>query len=782
MARVTQPLTNTEEGGFVLTLNPFNAFNITATGGIIYVVQPNFLAQALPASIIKLEVSWKEHRRIINITLKHDTTRCNDLSERNEDFCARHENQISCESSCGVGSPNSRCQWRSHQGFELLSNTFATCVSDLSFCSDSRCDPLEHLGSLFNYQICPQDCSQQVFGNVNSKSMGISSSSKSNICTCNEHGECVCGPPVSTTLENLPSTTSTTITTSTYPIQHPVIFDTCGSECMALIIAVSCICLLMLVPIVSLLYFAFREMRDHRLRAFSIESCNDSEKKINVVSPAPSKFEVICETPPHQGYPDFYSRQWELDIKKVTIQEVIGEGEFGKVMLANLRDHKGRSLTTVAIKTVKDATNDSEMISLKKEFEQLQKVSIRPHQNVITLLGCCSKGLAPFIVLEYCVYESLKDYLLASRLIKMRSDSDSVDKVTTFDVIKFSHQICKGMSHLAELKLVHRDLAARNVLLGERKICKISDFGLTRNVCNSCDMYSKCSNDKVPIKWLAPESLSATEDYTTKSDVWSFGILGYELLMLGGAPYPGIAVNQLDLLYRLEKGYRMERPANCSEQLFEIYQSCWAYEPSKRPTFDELSKKFEELNAIMCAASQSHYNVPLHMWNTPEFSDDEWRVYDKMFYLKYIERINKARAAFKAYSNENRQSSDEELLKSQPAFQHNLRPSASFSFNKSLTHNNNDRYNRAFSTMRVKKMQQNEDRDMRNQSNRELTDESGASSNCLLHYLPVKPCSLSNLQSPDNSGASSVATLVSDSGYMKIDDMKSSMSYIETDF
>ncbi|XP_036329877.1 proto-oncogene tyrosine-protein kinase receptor Ret-like [Rhagoletis pomonella] len=139
--------------------------------------------------------------------------------------------------------------------------------------------------------------------------------------------------------------------------------------------------------------------------------------------------------------------------------------------------------------------------------------------------------------------------------------------------------------------LVHRDLAARNVLLADGKICKISDFGLTRDVYED-DAYLKRSRDRVPVKWMAPESL-ADHVYTTKSDVWAFGVLCWELITLGASPYPGIPPQ--NLYHLLKTGYRMERPENCSEEIYSIVRTCWTDDPNSRPSFKYLASQFEKL-------------------------------------------------------------------------------------------------------------------------------------------------------------------------------------------
>lgn len=141
------------------------------------------------------------------------------------------------------------------------------------------------------------------------------------------------------------------------------------------------------------------------------------------------------------------------------------------------------------------------------------------------------------------------------------------------------------------MKLVHRDLAARNVLVATGNVIKISDFGLTRDIYEA-DAYMKKSKGRIPVKWMAPESLYA-QVYTSKSDVWSFGVLLWEIITLGANPYPGIPPERLFSL--LKTGYRMDRPENCSDEIYAIMQKCWKTEPAQRPSFGDLADIFDRL-------------------------------------------------------------------------------------------------------------------------------------------------------------------------------------------
>lgn len=257
--------------------------------------------------------------------------------------------------------------------------------------------------------------------------------------------------------------------------------------------------------------------------------------------------------------------KWEFPRGQLVLDTILGEGEFGKVLKGYATDIDSRpGETTVAVKMLKTGANSVELAALMSEFQLLQEVA---HPNVIRLLGACTQHgeAGPLLIIEYCKHGSLRNYLRLSRKIECAGIEypDGVEAVTVKDILSFAWQICKGMAYLTDNKLVHRDLAARNVLLAEGKVCKVSDFGLTRDVYED-DAYLKRSKDRVPVKWMAPESL-ADHVYTNRSDVWAFGVLAWELITLGASPYPGIPPQ--NLYHLLKQGYRMEKPDHCSEEM-----------------------------------------------------------------------------------------------------------------------------------------------------------------------------------------------------------------------
>lgn len=151
------------------------------------------------------------------------------------------------------------------------------------------------------------------------------------------------------------------------------------------------------------------------------------------------------------------------------------------------------------------------------------------------------------------------------------------------------------MEYLASRKIVHRDLAARNVLVSDDHILKISDFGLTRYM-KEKDYYQRMTNGRLPVKWMAVESLTHNR-YTIKSDVWSYGVLLWEIFTYGENPYPSVPVE--NLLQTLRRGHRLEKPSDTSDEIYKLMQRCWLLNPSDRPEFSDLVLTFDQIMTQM---------------------------------------------------------------------------------------------------------------------------------------------------------------------------------------
>ncbi|EYC19650.1 hypothetical protein Y032_0024g988 [Ancylostoma ceylanicum] len=300
--------------------------------------------------------------------------------------------------------------------------------------------------------------------------------------------------------------------------------------------------------------------------------------------------------------------QWEIERSRLELVDILGEGAFGEVWRANLKpDRSDNSIppegAPVAVKKLKSSAHEKELIDLVSEMETFKIIG--RHENLLRLIGCCT-GCGPlYVVLELCKYGNLRDFLRIHRpregkeeamakhngeladYLEPRKWSDKRDNqvvihnITHKHLVHFAYQVAKGMEFMANKKIIHRDLAARNVLVAEGFVMKISDFGLSRDVhCN--DYYRKKGNGRLPIKWMALEALDS-HMYTVESDVWSYGILLWEIMTMGGTPYPTIAMPQLYSV--LKGGYRMEPPQKCPGEIYDLMVSCWQEKREKRPTF-----------------------------------------------------------------------------------------------------------------------------------------------------------------------------------------------------
>ncbi|XP_050078949.1 uncharacterized protein LOC126565782 [Anopheles maculipalpis] len=554
---------------------------------------------------------------------------------------------------------------------------YPTCSSGLSHCPDGICDPLEEMGHREKIHICPQDCvfKQDIFGVHHSdKPRGIQTASGH--CSCRASGHCTCIDTLripssfkrNKTITTTSSSTSTTTTTPTsiagvsgsdvemIPINGKNHSEGAGGLSEnggtrreaedappaavrdgsfyepglikgphASIYLIAIVLIPMVVAIMIVLYCFSRKLTVKNklldgsggangtgggMNSISMNLVSNDTEIFNVELPLASRLNEF-------NFKIDYDSKWEFPRSNLILDATLGEGEFGKVLKGFATDLPEKpGITTVAVKMLKTGANSVELLALLSEYQLLQEVN---HPNVIRLLGACTKGDTPLLIIEYCQYGSLKNYLRLSRKLEVLNADyeNAVEPITVKDILSFAWQISKGMAYLTDIKLVHRDLAARNVLLAEGKVCKISDFGLTRDVYED-DAYLKKSKDRVPVKWMAPESL-ADHIYTTKSDVWAFGVLCWELITLGASPYPGIPPQNLYNL--LKQGYRMECPKNCSEEIYGIVRSCWADDPKQRPSFKHLAGQFEHLlgrSAKYIDMEQNSISNPVYCVNIDE--------------------------------------------------------------------------------------------------------------------------------------------------------------------
>ncbi|XP_044170110.1 tyrosine kinase receptor Cad96Ca-like [Acropora millepora] len=325
-------------------------------------------------------------------------------------------------------------------------------------------------------------------------------------------------------------------------------------------------------------------MEDGRGEEGSVNAVNSAHyMELNEITDSHGTYSEITEYAPINPA----TRSWEVSRENVTIEKVIGNGAFGQVAQGtakNLPLEKGT--TTVAVKMLKESAQDIERKDLFSELEVMKK--LKPHPHVIKLLGCVTITDPVLVIIEYVPYGDLLGYLRKSRGLNDNYFKDPDIKpqtsLSSLRLILMSWQIADGMSYLSSKKIIHRDLAARNVLVGEGEKCKVTDFGMARNV-QLESVYERKTTGRIPVKWTAYEALTRGR-YTTKSDVWSFGVVLYEIFTIGGQPYP--RTNARKLVELLASGYRMPKPSHVAETLYLIMLNCWQEDPGDRPSFEQL--------------------------------------------------------------------------------------------------------------------------------------------------------------------------------------------------
>uniref|UniRef100_A0A3B3H4L6 Ephrin type-B receptor 3 n=1 Tax=Oryzias latipes TaxID=8090 RepID=A0A3B3H4L6_ORYLA len=284
----------------------------------------------------------------------------------------------------------------------------------------------------------------------------------------------------------------------------------------------------------------------------------------------------------------------EIDISCVKIEEVIGAGEFGEVCRGRLKQ-PGRREMVVAIKTLKAGYTERQ----RRDF--LAEASIMgqfDHPNVIRLEGVLTRSCPVLIITEFMENGALDSFLRLND-----------GRFTMTQLVGMLRGIAAGMKYLSDMNYVHRDLAARNILVNSNLVCKVSDFGLSRFLDDtSADpTYTSSLGGKIPIRWTAPEAI-AFRKFTTASDVWSYGIVMWEVVSYGERPYWDMS-NQ-DVMTAVEQDYRLPPPMDCPMVLHQLMLECWMKERNLRPKFSRIVSTLDKLlrNAASLKVVTSSYS------------------------------------------------------------------------------------------------------------------------------------------------------------------------------
>ncbi|CAH1252507.1 TIE1 [Branchiostoma lanceolatum] len=275
--------------------------------------------------------------------------------------------------------------------------------------------------------------------------------------------------------------------------------------------------------------------------------------------------------------------------------KLLGAGHFGEVRKGTVKIDGDRIQS--AIKVLKRGADEESKEEFRQEVDIMRHAGVHP--NIINLLGVCNHDGQQYMALELAAKGDLLKYLRKSRVhmtsrpyANMRPEVRTASNLSPVMLLRIACDVASGMEHLAAKDVIHRDLAARNVLLSDSLIAKVADFGLSRGE----GIYVQKSGKAVPFRSTAIEALN-TRTYTTESDVWSFGILLWEIVTLGGTPYSGMKSRLL--LRRLHDGYRLPKPRNCEDALYHMMKSCWELLPTDRPTFSDLVRELTGMVADM---------------------------------------------------------------------------------------------------------------------------------------------------------------------------------------
>ncbi|XP_074865494.1 macrophage colony-stimulating factor 1 receptor [Carettochelys insculpta] len=414
------------------------------------------------------------------------------------------------------------------------------------------------------------------------------------------------------------------------------------------ILSISMATLVLLFLLLVFLLFKYNQKPKYQVRWKIIEACEGN----NYIFIDPTQLP--------------YNEKWEFPRNNLQFGKTLGAGAFGKVVEATAFGlGKEDAVLKVAVKMLKSTAHADEQEALMSELKIMSHLG--HHENIVNLLGACTYGGPILVITEYCRYGDLLNFLrkkAESIIIQDSSLDSSLDSMADYkniylgkkyvrsdsgfgsqgletyvemrpvpsdftpagsslqgksadeeqedarpleldDLLQFSNQVAQGMAFLASKNCIHRDLAARNVLVTHGRVAKICDFGLARDIMNDSNYVVK-GNARLPVKWMAPESIFDCI-YTVQSDVWSYGILLWEIFSLGKSPYPGMLVNS-KFYSMVKQGYQMARPDFAPMEMYRIMQACWNLQPTQRLTFDQICQLIQK--QLDANKEQDYTNLP----------------------------------------------------------------------------------------------------------------------------------------------------------------------------
>ncbi|XP_077999970.1 uncharacterized protein LOC144452699 [Glandiceps talaboti] len=306
--------------------------------------------------------------------------------------------------------------------------------------------------------------------------------------------------------------------------------------------------------------------------------------------------------------------EMEFSSQKLVLKELVKPG-INKAKATNIAGKVGNSL--VVVKALKDYTNKTQRDHLLNELEIMLKIS--PHENVIRLLGCITQSGSPkpSIIMEFATYGNLSDVLRKSHRTDKQTEEDDIysyddmfdskNTVSSDQLMQFAIQIAYGLEHLSDLKIIHRKLGARNIFVGDGKVCKIASF--SHAITTTGQTVKDKPSGRLPIRWMAPESLAESE-FSFQSDIWTYGIVLWEIVTLGATPYPGMSNKEVS--GQIKSGERMEKPPHCTDELYTLMLGCWNMQPDYRPTSSDIVVEMRRITTGEEVMDLSQYDSDLY--------------------------------------------------------------------------------------------------------------------------------------------------------------------------
>uniref|UniRef100_A0AAY4AXG7 non-specific protein-tyrosine kinase n=1 Tax=Denticeps clupeoides TaxID=299321 RepID=A0AAY4AXG7_9TELE len=284
--------------------------------------------------------------------------------------------------------------------------------------------------------------------------------------------------------------------------------------------------------------------------------------------------DIYCEIP-EEGSPPPPATKFGVNRDDVVLGRILGEGFFGEVY-EGVYKKSGKKIN-VAVKTCKDCSQDV----MEKFMSEAVIMKNLNHPHIVSLIGIIEEHPV-WIIMELYQYGELGSYL-----------KENQSTLTSVMLVLFSLQICKALAYLEGINMVHRDIAVRNVLVATPDCVKLGDFGLSRYI--EQEEYYKASVSRLPIKWMAPESINFRR-FTSASDVWMFAVCVWEIMSFGKQPF--FWLGNRDVINQLEQGIRLPKPDSCPPALYSLMTRCWSYDPPDRPSFTELVCKISDVHQM----------------------------------------------------------------------------------------------------------------------------------------------------------------------------------------